>query len=94
MGKLGYKGLLLLGGMMMLGGAAQAQYLRSSYFMEGTSARLQLNPGLQPTKDILICRLLAHLICLLLLMCWEQVTLLTLWILEVTYIQTTSCLTV
>lgn len=40
MGKLGYKGLLLLGGMMMLGGAAQAQYLRSSYFMEGTSARL------------------------------------------------------
>lgn len=32
MGKLGYKGLLLLGGMMMLGGAAQAQYLRSSYF--------------------------------------------------------------
>ena len=50
MGKLGYKGLLLLGGMMMLGGAAQAQYLRSSYFMEGTSARLQLNPGLQPTK--------------------------------------------
>ena len=50
MGKLGYKGLLLLGGMMMLGEAAQAQYLRSSYFMEGTSARLQLNPGLQPTK--------------------------------------------
>ena len=50
MGKLGYKGLLLLGGMVMLGGAAQAQYLRSSYFMEGTSARLQLNPGLQPTK--------------------------------------------
>ena len=26
MGKLGYKGLLLLGGMMMLGGAAQAQF--------------------------------------------------------------------
>lgn len=50
MGKLGYKGLLLLGSMMMLGGAAQAQYLRSSYFMEGTSARLQLNPGLQPTR--------------------------------------------
>lgn len=50
MGKLGYKGLLLLGGMMMLGEAAQAQYLRSSYFMEGTSARLQLNPGLQPTR--------------------------------------------
>ncbi|WP_417129646.1 DUF5723 family protein [Phocaeicola sp.] len=50
MGRLGSKGLLLLGSMIMLGGSAQAQYLRSSYFMEGTSARLQLNPGLQPTK--------------------------------------------
>ena len=50
MGKLGCKGLLLLGSMMLWGGAAQAQYLRSSYFMEGTSARLQLNPGLQPTR--------------------------------------------
>ena len=29
---------------------AQAQYLRTSYFMEGSSARLQLNPGLQPTR--------------------------------------------
>ena len=28
----------------------QAQYLRSAYFMEGSSARLQLNPGLQPTR--------------------------------------------
>lgn len=76
MGKFGYKGLFLLGSMIIWGGAAQAQYLRSSYFMEGTSARLQLNPGLQPTKDILICQLLAHLICLLPLMCWGQVTLL------------------
>ncbi len=50
MGKFGYKGLFLLGSMIIWGGAAQAQYLRSSYFMEGTSARLQLNPGLQPTK--------------------------------------------
>lgn len=50
MGRFGCKGLLLLGSMIMLGGVAQAQYLRSSYFMEGTSARLQLNPGLQPTK--------------------------------------------
>ena len=50
MGKFGCKGLLLLGSMMLWGGAAQAQYLRSSYFMEGTSARLQLNPGLQPTR--------------------------------------------
>ena len=29
---------------------AHAQYLRSSYFMEGTSARIQLNPGFQPTR--------------------------------------------
>lgn len=50
MRKIGCKGLLLLGSMLVLGGTAQAQYLRSSYFMEGTSARLQLNPGLQPTK--------------------------------------------
>lgn len=50
MKKLGCKGLLLLGGMLAFGGTIQAQYLRSSYFMEGTSARLQLNPGLQPTK--------------------------------------------
>ena len=28
----------------------QAQYLRSSYFMEGASSRVQLNPGLQPTR--------------------------------------------
>lgn len=90
MGKLGYKGLLLLGGMMMLGGAAQAQYLRSSYFMEGTSARLQLNPGLQPTKGYFNMPIIGSFN----IMCWEQVTLLTLWILEVTYIQTTSCLTV
>ena len=47
MGKLGYKGLLLLGGMMMLGGAAQAQYLRSSYFMEGTS----YNPQIQISAE-------------------------------------------
>lgn len=50
MKKLGCKGLLLLGSMLVCGGTLQAQYLRSSYFMEGTSARLQLNPGLQPTK--------------------------------------------
>ena len=30
--------------------SAQAQYLRSSYFMEGASSRLRLNPGLQPTR--------------------------------------------
>lgn len=50
MRRIGCKAMLLLGSIMVLGGTAQAQYLRSSYFMEGTSARLQLNPGLQPAK--------------------------------------------
>ncbi len=31
----------------------QAQYLRTSYFMEGASTRLQMNPGLQPTRGYL-----------------------------------------
>ena len=35
---------------LMLGMSVNAQYLRTSYFMEGTSSRLQLNPGLQPTR--------------------------------------------
>ena len=75
MGKFGYKGLFLLGSMIIWGGAAQAQYLRSSYFMEGTSARLQLNPGLQPTKGYFNLPIIGS-ICLLPLMCWGQVTLL------------------
>lgn len=69
MRRIGCKAMLLLGSIMVLGGTAQAQYLRSSYFMEGTSARLQLNPGLQPPRGILICRLLGLLICQPLLMC-------------------------
>ena len=44
------KSLLLAAGFLLFGTAAQAQYLRTSYFMEGTSARLQMNPGLQPTR--------------------------------------------
>lgn len=40
----------LIVGCMLFCGSAYAQYLRSSYFMEGTSSRLQLNPGLQPTR--------------------------------------------
>lgn len=44
------KSLLLAAGLLLTGTAAQAQYLRTSYFMEGTSARLQMNPGLQPTR--------------------------------------------
>lgn len=50
MKKIKCKILLLLGGLFVWGGTAQAQYLHSSYFMEGTSARLQLNPALQPTR--------------------------------------------
>ena len=65
MGKIGCKAMLLLGSIMVLGGTAQAQYLRSSYFMEGTSARLQCNLP----RGILICRLLGLLICQPLLMC-------------------------
>ena len=37
MRRIGCKAMLLLGSIMVLGGTAQAQYLRSSYFMEGTS---------------------------------------------------------
>ena len=33
--------------------SAQAQYLRTSYFMEGASTRVQMNPGLQPTRGYL-----------------------------------------
>lgn len=44
------KGMLLAAGLLLAGTAAQAQYLRTSYFMEGTSTRLQMNPGLQPTR--------------------------------------------
>ena len=76
MGKLGYKGLLLLG-VWWCWGSGTSSVFTFFLFYGGDSARLQLNPGLQPTKDILICRLLVHLICQLLLMCWEQVTLLT-----------------
>lgn len=43
------KSFLLICG-LMLSMSANAQYLRSSYFMEGASSRLQLNPGLQPTR--------------------------------------------
>lgn len=50
MKKVRCKSLFLLGSLLIWGGTLHAQYLRSSYFMEGTSARLQLNPGLQPTK--------------------------------------------
>ena len=44
------KKLFLFVGGIFVFMAADAQYLRTSYFMEGTSSRLQLNPGLQPTR--------------------------------------------
>lgn len=46
------KKLLLLGIFVsfLLPTALQAQYLRSSYFMEGSSTRMQLNPALQPKR--------------------------------------------
>lgn len=37
-------------GSLLLGMTMHAQYLRTSYFMEGTSSRLELNPGLQPMR--------------------------------------------
>lgn len=41
----------MLSGFLLLGGAvAQAQYLRTSYFMEGVSGRMKLNPALVPTR--------------------------------------------
>lgn len=36
--------------------SANAQFLRTSYFMEGTHYRQQLNPALTPTKGILTFR--------------------------------------
>lgn len=40
----------LVAGGLLLGMTVHAQYLRTSYFMEGTSSRLELNPGLQPMR--------------------------------------------
>lgn len=36
--------------MMICALPANAQFLRTSYFMEGTHYRMQLNPALTPTK--------------------------------------------
>ena len=47
------KKVMLVATMVATAFTAQAQYLRTSYFMEGTSTRLQLNPGLQPTRGYL-----------------------------------------
>ena len=50
MAKLNFKKTMVVSVAAALSLSAQAQYLRSSYFMEGTSSRLQLNPGLQPSR--------------------------------------------
>ncbi len=44
------KKALLLAGSLLVGMSANAQYLRTSYYMESASSRLQMNPGLQPTR--------------------------------------------
>ena len=44
------KRICLIAGLIYGGMNIHAQYLRTSYFMEGTSYRLQMNPGLQPTR--------------------------------------------
>lgn len=43
------KMVFFVGGLCVAGGV-HAQYLRISYFIEGTSARLQMNPALQPVR--------------------------------------------
>lgn len=42
--------ILAAGFVMLFSVASDAQYLRTSYFMEGTPFRLQLNPAFAPTK--------------------------------------------
>lgn len=44
------KRLVFLIGWLCVMDGIQAQYLRTSYFIEGTSARLQLNPALLPVR--------------------------------------------
>lgn len=43
------KMVFFVGGLCVAGGV-HAQYLRTSYFIEGTGARLQMNPALQPVR--------------------------------------------
>ena len=45
-----YRKVLLALCLFTVGVCVHAQYLRTSYFMEGVSSRLQLNPALQPTN--------------------------------------------
>ena len=45
-----WKGVVLSALLMWMGGAAHAQFLRTSYFMEGSHYRMQLNPALTPSR--------------------------------------------
>ena len=47
------KKLLVVASIFATTVSVQAQYLRTSYFMEGASTRVQMNPGLQPTRGYL-----------------------------------------
>lgn len=44
------KKVLVVASLLVTALTAQAQYLRTSYFMEGASTRVLMNPGLQPTR--------------------------------------------
>lgn len=45
-----YKLVLVMAALLVFAAPAGAQYLRTSYFMEGSQYRLQLNPALAPEK--------------------------------------------
>ena len=45
-----FKLLITLAALVLLSANVDAQYLRTSYFMEGTSYRMQLNPALTPKR--------------------------------------------
>ena len=50
MGNVNIKTALLAMGLLAGAAPVCGQFLRTSYFMDGTSARVQMNPALQPTR--------------------------------------------
>ena len=50
MGNLNMKPVLLAVGLLAGASPICGQFLRTSYFMDGASARVQMNPALQPTR--------------------------------------------
>ena len=50
MGNVNIKTALLAMGLLAGASPVCGQFLRTSYFMDGTSARVQMNPALQPTR--------------------------------------------